>query len=330
MLIAGLGPLDVPDLPEPVTAANFGSIIQETWNPPPGMDSSTVKAWLSSRKQSLGLILKTAMEKLLSGNANWTQLGRGLMDALDQRQLLVYTIPEANELKQLHWDGSLLSSQGDYLMVVDANLGYNKVNPLINEEVNYKATLLPDGTGHAVLELNYIHQGKKKDIVCRQPSFLSAVTYEFLVNTCYYDYLRLILPSGSRLLQATAHPVPGDYFLSGKAADGQAEMSRDDLLNRAVLDQFFVVEYGKQLRTHFEYDLPTVVRDVGGEKQYTLVVQKQPGTDAIPVKVVVTLPPGARLISSNPVPTASSGAGLEYDLRLDVDRQIDVVYTLAP
>jgi len=48
------------------------------------------------------------------------------MDALRQRQLMIYTSPEADVLRQLRWDGALRSSVGDYLMVVDANVALTK------------------------------------------------------------------------------------------------------------------------------------------------------------------------------------------------------------
>jgi len=73
-----------------------------------------------------------------------------------------------------------------------------------------------------------------------------------------------------------------------------------------------------------------VVTDTAGQKKYTLLLQKQPGILAMPVKVKLTLPAGARLVSASPSPTVQSGAVLEFNLRLDVDQQIEVVYALAP
>jgi len=138
------------------------------------------------------------------------------------------------------------------------------------------------------------------------------------------------VPRGSRLNNATAHPVPGNYLLSGVAADGKAKTLQDDLDDRTMFGQFFLVEYGKQLQTRFEYNLPVVVTDAAGQKRYALLLQKQSGTDAMPVKVKLTLPARARLVSASPSPTVQSGAVLEFDLRLDVDQQIEVVYALAP
>lgn len=333
MLIAGLEPLDVPGLSEPVTAANVSQILRETWNPSQDTSGSSEDwwSWYSTRKQFIGVVMRAAIDKLLAGKANWKQLGLETIDAFSQRQLMIYTSPESDMLRQLRWDGALRSSVGDYLMVVDANVGFNKTNVLVSENLNYQVTLLPDGTGRAVVGLNYAHQGTRTDVVCTQIiPYDENITYDKLINTCYYDFLRLVVPRGSQLREATAHPVPGKYLLSGVVNDGKAETLRDDPSGWTMFGQFFVVEYGKQLLTRFEYDLPVVVTDAAGQKRYALLLQKQSGTDAMPVKVKLILPARARLISASPSPTVQSGTVLEFDLQLDVDRQIEVIYALAP
>ncbi len=333
MLITGLEPLDVPGLPEPITAANVSQILRETWNPSQNISRSSAawKSWYSTRKQFIGVAMRAAIDKLLAGKANWTQLGLGTIDTLNQRQLMIYTNPAIEPLKQLNWDGALRSSAGDYLMVVDSNVGFSKTNGFVSESMNYQITLLPDGTGRAVVGLDYAHQGTRAGIVCMQLiPYDKDITYDKLTHTCYYDYLRLVVPRGSQLRKASAHPVPGKYLLSGVDADGKAETLRAGPAGWTIFGQFFVVEYGKQLQTRFEYDLPTVVTDAAGQKRYTLLLQKQSGTDALLVKVKLTLPAGARLVSANPRPTVQSGTTLEFDLQLDVDQQIEVVYALVP
>ncbi len=332
LLFSGLGSLDVQGWPEPITANNISRILKESWNPPQDITSSweKLKDWQENRKQFVDVILHTAMEKLLAGKANWRQLGQGMIDALNQRQLMIYTIPEANKLKQMGWDGSVRSSAGDFLMVVDANVGFNKVNSIINESVNYQIKLLPDGTGHAVVGLKYENQGTSTNILCTQKVIYDEnITYEKMMQECYYDYLRLIVPRGSKLVQATAHPAPGKYFLSGVAVDGEAMTLQDGLSDRTVFGQFFVVEYGKQLLARLEYDLPVVVRGAARQKRYVLLLQKQPGTDAMHVKVELTIPAGARLVSTNLKPATRSSDTLEFDLLMDIDRQLEVVYVLA-
>lgn len=332
LLIAGLEPLVVHGLPEPLTSANVGDILRQAWNPSESINQMPKYVeWFKTRKQFIGNAMRAAMDKVLSGKANWKQLGLETIEAFNQRQLMVYTSPEADLLGQLRWDGALRSNPGDYLMVVDANVGFSKANLLVGEGLDYQVALRADGSGHAVVELNYTHKGTGLDITCTQVArYGTDITYDKLENTCYFDYLRLVVPPGSQLIQATAHPVLGEYLLRGVTTDGKAVTLQNDLPDRTVFGQFFVVEYGKQLLAHFEYDLPVVVADVAGQKHYSLLLQKQSGANLLPVRVRLTLPVQARLVSSSPLPTVQSGAVLEFDLRLDVDRQIEVNYALAP
>jgi hypothetical protein len=333
LLFSGLGSLDVQGWPEPITSNNISRILKESWNPPQDISNNweELRAWRLNRKQFVEVILHTAMDKLLAGEADWRQLGQGIIDALNQRQLMIYSIPEANELKQLGWDGSLRSSAGDFLMIVDANVGFNKVNSIINESANYQVRISPDGTGHAVVELTYEHQGTGTNVHCTQMVVYDEnITYEKMMQECYYDYLRLIVPLGSKLIQAIAHPAPGEYFLNGLTADGEATTLQDGLHDWTVFGQFFVVDYGKQLLTRLEYDLPVVVRDAARQKRYTLLLQKQPGTDAMRVNIKMTLPAGTRLVSTSLKPVTSSRDTLEFEVHLDIDRQLEVVYAPAP
>ena len=333
MLMKGLEPLVVPELTEPVTSENITQILRESWNPSQDISGSSEAWWLwySNRKQIIGTIMHTAINNLLAGKANWTELLLETIDSLNERQLLIYSIPEAEFLEQLGWDGALRPSLGDYLMIVDANVGFNKTNILVSKDLKYQVTLLKNGAGQAVVEVNYTHRGTWKDVVCSQDiSFDNTITYEKLINMCYYNYLRLVVPLGSDFLVATAHPVLGKYLLSGMRNDGKASSINDFSSDRMIIGQFFVVEYGKQLLTHFEYDLPLVSINSTGQYHYTLLMQKQSGTDAMPVNVTLILPAQAKLISSNPKPTILSGGELIFVLQLDTDQQIEVIYALAP
>jgi hypothetical protein len=332
MLISGVEPLHVQGLPEPLTAANVSKILRESWNPSQDISGSDDwRAWYSTRKQFIGSVMRVAMEKFTSGEINWKQLGFGIMDALNQRQLLIFTSSESEMLGKLLWDGALRSADGDYLMVVDTNMGFNKTDVLVSRELKYRITLQPDGRGQAVAEINYIHRGMKKDIVCTQKTPYDAkINYESIINRCYFDFLRLLVPNGSQFRDATAHPVSGEYLISGVSTDGKAELLVDDHTRRSTIAQFFVVEYGRQLLTHFEYDLPVVVTTSGDQKRYTLLIQKQSGIGSMPVKVMLFLPARARIISSSPSPTNQSDTEVEFILSLDTDQIIDVIYALAP
>jgi len=329
ILMPGLEPLQVEGFAEPVTAENVIRLLQEAWNPNLNAPDAPKSAgdWIMTRKRFASAFARAAMDKVLSGKANWSRLGLGTINAIRQRQITLYIIGQESALvAKLGWDGALLPNDGDYLMVVDSNIGYSKANAIVSEQVDYRVSLAPSGTGRAVVTITYMHQGKQSGVICTpQVPYDASITYEKMIHRCYLDYLRLYVPPGSKLRTATAHLVPGEYLLSGKPADGKAETLAEEV-NRTVFGQFFVVEYGKQLQTRFEYDLPVVIKDVDTGKQYTLSFQKQSGTDAMPVKVILTLPPGAQIISAVPSPTAQTTDTLEFALQLDSDQQVRVIF----
>ncbi len=331
MFIGGLSPLEVPGLMEPITPANLPRILQASWNPEPDLGDSTVdlKNWWLNRKQAIGLIMTAALDKVLHGQADWPQLAQGILKSLEERQLMVYTPAEADALKRMLWDGSFHPTSGDYLMVVDSNVGFNKVNPLVHETMDYQVTLQTDGTARSIVNVNYAHQGKQPGIVCQQfKKFDKNITYEQLRQSCYYDYLRLVVPLDSNLINATPQPTSAQYLLPGVPTSGLASMLQDESLGKAMISQFFVLVYGKQLQTHFEYTLPKVVQETSEGLQYTLYLQKQPGTDALPATIAITLPAGGRLISAYPAPITSVAGRLTIDVKLDTDKQLRVVYKL--
>jgi hypothetical protein len=326
-LIPALEPLTVEGMPEPLTAANAEEMFREAWGPAKG-DNTT--AWIYSRKMFVGATVRAMMDRLTSGGVNWTRLGQGMFDALRQRQVMIYsTGPEAAELAHVRWDGAVRSDRGDFLMLADANVGYGKVNPLIDQRVDYSVTLQPDGSGHATVTVDYRHLGTQSGVICNPAVAYDAnVTYDKMMQRCYFDYLRLMMPQGSRLVSSTERTVPGAYLLSGKSADGKATLQPDEA-GRSVIGQFFAVEYGQSLQTRIEYDLPVVVVSTAGHQRYLLTLQKQSGTGDLPFRVRLMLPSGARPIETVPRPTAQSGVALEFNLKLDTDQQILVDYVLA-
>ncbi|HXV44718.1 MAG TPA: hypothetical protein VEC96_16775, partial [Anaerolineae bacterium] len=62
--------------------------------------------------------------------------------------------------------------------------------------------------------------------------------------------------------------------------------------------------------------------------QYNLFLQKQPGTLAPTVEVVVTLPEGAQLLKSQPEPLSQQERVITYLVSLKTDQEIELSYHL--
>jgi hypothetical protein len=327
LLIAGLGEVHIPDVGEPVTAANVRQFMREAWNP--GEAGATAE-WIFSRKDFIRQLAVAILRRVESdpGGVDWVQTAKCVYQALEGHHLLIVVddADASNALARAGWDGAIRGSDGDYLMVVDTNLGFGKVNSLIDEKMDYSVTLHADGTASADLSLMYTHRGQRENVHCQHLTpYTDDTTYAALMHRCYYDYLRMYVPAGSGLRAATPHPTPGEYLVRGKPTGGQAA-TLDDEAGKTVFAQFLVVEYGQALTTRFEYDLPQVIQARDGHHSYTLLIQKQGGTDAAPISVTVALPPNANLLTAAPSPKTIEANTLTFDLQLATDILLEITY----
>jgi hypothetical protein len=326
--IAALGPLVIEGWDEPITGDNFIRLVRQAWNP---SDEGVSSEWARTRKEFLGQLAQTVLGRVRQQpkTVDWVGLGRALWQALQERHLLIYLQDPAaaSLLHRQGWDGALRATEGDYLMAVDANLGFNKVNPYVERRLEYQVVLDAGGSALGTLTIHYQHNRPGDGTLCNQRATYAKgerVTYESLMEGCYWNYLRVYVPEGSHLRFASPHPTPAAYLLRGEAAAGEAEVLPDE--GKAVFGQFFVVERGRALATRLEYDLPQVARLSEGQWHYTLLIQKQPGTGRTPASLTIILPPGTQLQAATPTPHVTDERTLTFALELDTDASVQITY----
>ncbi len=130
----------------------------------------------------------------------------------------------------------------------------------------------------------------------------------------YGSYLRLYVPTQASLI---------DLRLNGTAVNAEEIGSE---LGRRVFGRFFPVLPGASDRLDVIYESTGVVEAVGeGHYAYSLYIQKQPGTLALPVAIRLEAPPGA-LIETVRLDGFAVEAAPVLRTDLKVDRLIEVVY----
>ncbi|MGQ9666394.1 MAG: hypothetical protein ACUVWB_03690, partial [Anaerolineae bacterium] len=100
---------------------------------------------------------------------------------------------------------------------------------------------------------------------------------------------------------------------------------------RQVFATFLLLAPGQTMETSLSYRLPAVVIQAGetaGTLGYTLTVQKQPGTSAVPLRVFVILPMAAKLRHTQPRPAVIGPHTLTYELTLTADQFLCVEWTV--
>jgi hypothetical protein len=214
-------------------------------------------------------------------------------------------------------------------MVVDDNMGYFKSNIVVKRQFRYQVTIAEDGSAQARLTAEYQHSGEDNGQVCTQGAkynWETAVSYQSLVNRCYWNYLRLYTPHGSQLLDASSHTVPAEAMMSGQSWNGRAQPV-SDLTGLTTFATFFVLPIAQQTTSYFTYQLPSnIIHHTPNGQQYQLQIFKQAGTKSEPLEVMIQLPAGAQLLQTQPTPETFEKNLITYQLDLDSDTTISVQF----
>ena len=337
LLVQAAGTLEVPSEPPLLLSAdNLVRYMRESWAPPANVKLSTA---FQTRKSFMGDLAKALQERIQNGDkVNKAALAKAVYDGLRGRHLLVYLpdSPLGPALARTGWDGALQAQAGDFVMVVDSNLGFNKANALVAQAYDYAVTIAADQSVQAALQISYQHLGKPSGQPCPPPGpeYDPSTTYASVMNRCLWDYLRVYVPAGSRLSEATRFPIPAQQMLNRTASSGEPQVAGAEG-KTSTFAAFFVVGEGEHKEFRFGYQLPagTLQRTSEGMWRYALYWQKQPGTPAIPLRLVLTLPPGAVAQRSSPVPAAlvagansASGTQLKFALEVSSDLTLEVLF----
>jgi hypothetical protein len=319
----------IPELEMTVNGQNSIEAIQSAWAI---QDGQAFGEWIAGRKDFIGLLAAAILAKLESADVDLTLLAQNMAAALETKDLQVYLRdPEAALiLHQLHWDGRLPQNpNGDFLMVVDSNVGYFKSNIVVERQISYQVTIAADGSAESQLTAAYQHTGEDTGLACLQGAHYdleTAVSYQNFINRCYWNYLRLYTPSGSQLLDASRHIVPADTMLSGRGWENSAQ-TVPDLTGLTTFATFFLLPIAQQTTSSFTYQLPDgIVHTTPDGQQYDLQIYKQTGTRSEPVQVMVQLPEGAKLIKAQPAPVNVDNNIVIFEFDLVSDTAVSVIF----
>jgi len=279
-----LGPIPLPGYGEAVDAANLIPFLKTYWAAPkeaPSLGEKPWQEWWQHRKDVMGDVLGAVFLRLSTGEVDWPALLRAVLSALEEKHILLYVNhPQAQAvLARRGWDGALSPpAQGDYLMVVDTNVGFNKVNPRIQEAITYTVRLDGAGGAEAELTVRYMHGATKPITTCVQEARYGD-SYDEMQERCYWDYLRVLVPPGVEVL--------GHEGLE----EGTFEVLREDR-RYETLSGLLVLKPQEERIVRLVYRLPAGRIAPGA---YRLWVQKQAGTHALPFTLQVYRPDGTPL-----------------------------------
>jgi hypothetical protein len=322
-LLEAIGPVSVDDFPEPVSADNLVEYMRSQYN----------RQFLTGRKEFLETLGKAMIARIESAPAGLdaVALSRAALRALDERSLLIAVDDPATAaiLSRRGWDGAVRPGDADFLMVVDSNIGYNKVNPNIGQSLAYAVDLADPDAPHAELSVRHANRTSSPG-ECRhvQSGLTGPNWYEQRLVGCYWDYLRVLAPGGSQLTGADTQPTPGKWLVSGFSDDGSVGQQEGDA-GTTELSALVVVPGGAERTTVFRYRLPAaVVAREDDTWRYRLRVQKQPARALQSCVVTIRPPRGFELASSSAAPAIQPDGTLRFALDLATDQEVEVVFRL--
>lgn len=215
-----------------------------------------------NRKQIIDDLAQVLKERILNFKSDELRALLPLVaTAFNEKHAMVY-FTDANLQKaaaSFNWDNRIKESSGDYVYVVDANLGSLKTDPAISRTINY--SLHPetkDRSMVATVAITYTNQGK----------------FDWK-TTRYRTYTRLYVPLGSTLITAEGNEEP---------------LAITDSHGKTVFGTFISIEPEDSETLTFSYKLPAGLVNKISQGDYSLLVQKQAGTEAHDLELDIALP----------------------------------------
>ncbi|MAU12039.1 MAG: hypothetical protein CL607_19610 [Anaerolineaceae bacterium] len=296
LLLGALGEVRVPSYNVRVNQANFREVIYD------------IRESEESHKDFLAALYNEIFSSWQNASQDASEAVLGaLLEALQGKHLMIaFTDPALNDLVQsLGWSGALVPPVGDYVNVIDANLG-NKSNHSVSRSLTYDVLLNGDGSADGRLSIGYNYY---ESVASLDP----AVDARYHGPLDYRSLLQLYLPPGTTMTNQDDLP----------RLEKVANMTYAQFVTRVA------IEYDGSERYQLSYHIPDVTDAIGQYQRYHLLIQKQPGMRPSDVNLQIQLPEGATLVSMQPQADATYSLErtvLDFRLSLDADQVVEVIY----
>lgn len=221
-------------------------------------------------------------------------------DSILRKDLLIYFNNKNDQLiaQELKVSGELSKAHQDYLMVVDANLAAFKSDAVMAKNIFYKLENGKDGLS-AQTKLSYTHNGG----------------FDWR-TTRYRSFTRVYAPLGSKLIK-----IDG---LKNNETD--ITIYDDKELNKTVFGFFWSIEPGSHREVSVNYTLAnSVLNDLKQDKEYNLLVQRQPGSRIEGLSISVDLNEGIIGIKPNDAQSEKRQTGAYWTANLNVDQEFKII-----
>lgn len=276
-LIGVVGPIEMPEYGLTLDSENFLFATEKAVEIDADKTKNTPKAILGDMAPKLIEKIKTADAKTLIKIVMLIEQG------LAERDIQVYFRDnDAQKVMQdLGFSGAIEQTDGDYLMVVDTNIGGGKTDAVIDQAIDLEVDISESGTIVDNLTFTKTHHG------------MASALFSGKNNV---DYVRFYVPEGSVLLSADGFepPAQGLFESSDISLTVDDDLSivmrdqtRDALSGMDIWNEFGKTVFGGWVQTapgetqviHVSYRIPQVLFSADSDTSFLARARRQLGFD---------------------------------------------------
>ncbi len=177
-----IGPLDLKERGLKINADNFIRNVQEIVE---------IKDAGQAPKAIIGEMMSKILDKVFKDrNLNYLQILKLFATSMKNKDIQIY-FPDASlesTINNYAWGGAMTDTSGDYLAVINTNIGGYKTDEFVKEKLDHYVNILSNGTIIDTLKIN-------RSFIAEEDNPFSKATNR--------TYLRVYVPQGAKLLEAT-------------------------------------------------------------------------------------------------------------------------------
>lgn len=324
-LLKAFGPVTVHDYNETVTAENFYMLTQTHAEKDFFPGSTQKKDFL--RALFNAILLRLEEKKQIS----YPLLADSIIESLKGKHLLltfsdtgVQDAFTVNNLSGALWDARS-SGEGavlDFLGVIDANLGTNKVNYYVKRSIDQRTSMQQSGEVQTSVSVTYDNTSKK----------------DSPFGGDYKNYVRYVIPKNavvrSIAVDNKAVPItaaitdPAEFTRAGFLPPQEMEVEQSEAAGKRVVGFLQIVPVGTRKTVTLTY---TVARAFDPNKPavvYKHRVFKQPGAADDPFTLSVTYPQNYTFLAEQQQNEGVDvGGKVNYQTTLNEDKDVSLLFT---
>jgi hypothetical protein len=311
-LLEVIGPVEIPEYDVTIDSENFLFTTEKIVE----VDFGTT----ATPKAFLGDLAPLILEKIQNADTKLLLQVIAVVEAgMQQRDIQLY-FRDNNAQRVMHdlgYDGAIAQTAGDYLMVVNTNIGGGKTDVVIEQDVDVAVDIAASGSIVDTVTITKTHKGMANALFTGKNNV---------------DYIRVYVPEGSVLLSASGFEVPPDALfeesdvalipdddlsivMSDKTYDAVTGVDIWNEFGKTVFGGWMQTAPGETETVTFSYRIPQVLfadieedslktqlrRTIGFDEHdsYSMFVQKQSGVVSRNTTVTVNAPSSLSLLWTN-------------------------------